>query len=156
MVYFELQNQKSLDKRRKTNYEKYGVYDIVAICKRAAGISKLSYRLKDILDAHKIPYEMEFRIDIPNSTHFRLYDFKFGNTILELNGDYFHANPQIYAQNDIIRIRKVDYLAIDIWNGEKQKKELAENNGYKVLIIWESEYEKNLADVIKRCKDFIL
>lgn len=140
------QNQKSLDKRRKTNYERYGVYDTVAICKRAAGISNLSYRIKDILDAHKIPYEMEFRIDIPNSTHFRLYDFKFGNTILELNGDYFHANPQIYAQNDVIRIRKVDYLAIDIWNSDKQKKELAENNGYIVKYLWENDM-KHMSDI---------
>ena len=89
---------------------------------------------------------MEFRIDIPNSTHFRLYDFKFGSTILELNGDYFHANPQIYAQNDIIRIRKVDYLAIDIWNGDKQKKELAENNGYIVKYLWENDM-KHMSDI---------
>lgn len=79
---------------------------------------------------------MEFRINL-NNVNFKCYDFKFNNIILELNGDYFHANPCIYKPTDIIKIRHVNYLAIDIWNKDLEKKQLAEDNGYIVKYLWE-------------------
>jgi len=66
---------------------------------------------------------MEYRILFNNSEKetYRSYDFKFSNIILELNGDYFHANPKFYKEDDIIRIRKVDYTAKDIWQSDNKK-----------------------------------
>lgn len=33
-------------------------------------------------------------------------------------------------------------LARDLWEKDKIKKELAENNGYKIIYIWECEFNK--------------
>ena len=60
----------------------------------------------------------------------------------------------MYGENDVNPYN--GYTAKEIWKRDELKKAIAENNGYEVLIVWESEYEKNLAEVIKRCRDFIL
>lgn len=73
---------------------------------------------------------------------FRAYDFAFGNTILELNGDYFHANPSMYKAEDIIVIRHVKHTAQSIWNDDTVKRELAESKGYKVIYLWERDMKK--------------
>ena len=36
------------------------------------------------------------------------------------------------------------------------KKEIAEQNGFEVMVVWESDYFNNKTEVIKRCRDFIL
>ena len=45
--------------------------------------------------------------------------------------------------------------AEEIWNFDKNKIKLIENEGYKVLIIWENEYKQNPETVVKRCIDFL-
>lgn len=122
-----------IEKRENTCLKRYGIKTYLAICKKPSTISKLSLRLKNVLDANNIPYEQEFRIDYVDDAgknRYRLYDFKFGNIILELNGDYFHANPKIYKDIDTIRIRKVDILVKDIWLNDAEKQALANKNGF--------------------------
>ena len=43
----------------------------------------------------------------------------------------------------------------DLKKDDAFKKELAENNGYSILHIWESEFNKNIKDVTKKIKDSI-
>ena len=38
---------------------------------------------------------------------------------------------------------------------DKAKKEKAEEHGYQVLVVWESEWAKNPEAVINKCKDFL-
>ena len=60
--------------------------------------------------------------------------------IIEFNGDYWHANPNIYEGNDIVHHNK---FASDIWEHDNQRKETFFNAGYKTLIIWEKEFLHN-------------
>lgn len=67
--------------------------------------------------------------DIKNSTHY-YYDYtdQTNRVIIEFNGDYWHSHPN-NVEKDI------------------KKRRLAEDNGYKVFYIWESEYaKKSLTD----------
>lgn len=80
------------------------------------------------------------------------YDFLITNEklIIEVNGDYWHANPEIYKQNDILHFPNNVYkTANEIWEKDKIKKELANFNGYKLIYIWEKELIK-----IKNSYDF--
>jgi len=47
------------------------------------------------------------------------------------------------------------WVAEEIWNFDKNKIKLIENEGYKVLIIWENDYKQNPETVVKRCIDFL-
>lgn len=72
------------------------------------------------------------------------YDFHILNTncILEINGDYWHANPKIYDENELISYPGIKKYAKDVWAADKYKKELAESYGYKVYYIWEHDMNK--------------
>lgn len=156
----DAERQEIIDKRRKTCLVKYGVDTPFGICKKPASISGLSRRVKKVLDAAQIPYIQELRINFKKRKEyrdFRAYDFAFGNVILELNGDYFHANPDIYKATDIIRIRHVPHTVQSIWDDDKVKRKLAEQHGYQVVYLWESEMkkmkDKDLLDwIIGHCK----
>lgn len=76
------------------------------------------------------------------------YDFCYCNKIIEYNGDYWHANPRIYNESDILTKGKT---AKEIWDYDTRKIEFAKNNGYEILIIWDSEYKYDKLKVIDRC-----
>jgi G:T-mismatch repair DNA endonuclease (very short patch repair protein) len=59
--------------------------------------------------------------------------------IIEVNGDFWHANPNIYAEEDVVRLPKGDKIAREIWNSDKLRVSYAQELGYKVFIIWESD-----------------
>lgn len=66
------------------------------------------------------------------------------NLIIEFNGDYWHANPDLYKASDLIHYRVGNITAEDIWNKDLEKKKLAESKGYNITTIWEKEI-KNLS-----------
>ena len=66
------------------------------------------------------------------------------NLIIEFNGDYWHANPDLYKASDLIHYRFGNITAEDIWNKDLKKKKLAELAGYSIITVWEKEI-KNLS-----------
>lgn len=62
------------------------------------------------------------------------------NTIYEFNGDYWHGNPSIFDSNDLNKKSKetfgqlYDKTCLKLLNIEK--------SGYKVISIWESDWER--------------
>jgi len=59
--------------------------------------------------------------------------------IVEINGDYVHANPKIYSPNDIIYLPGNSYTAAEKWESDATKKKNLEAMGYRVVTIWESD-----------------
>ncbi|MCZ2222477.1 MAG: endonuclease domain-containing protein [Chitinophagales bacterium] len=68
---------------------------------------------------------------------------------IEINGDYVHANPNKYKEDDIIKLPGNSYAAKEKWESDRIKKENLESLGYKVLIIWESD------DLIKKKEELL-
>ena len=64
---------------------------------------------------------MEYKITSKDGKS-KFYDFKFGNIILEINGDYYHANPRFYNENDKLTIHHITYKAKEIWYNDLLKK----------------------------------
>ena len=81
------------------------------------------------------------------------YDFKFGNKIIEFNGDYWHMNPDMYDSDFINSYTNLS--AEEKWNFDEIKLECAIQNGYDVLTIWEQEYKENKEVTIQKCIEFL-
>lgn len=59
--------------------------------------------------------------------------------IIEINGDHIHANPTKFKSDDLIIVRKSQYLAQDKWDYDLKRKEALEALGFKVLVLWQSD-----------------
>jgi len=100
-----------------------------------------------ILDMHNIKYEKQkpvkkYRCD------FYIPEY---NLIVEIDGDYWHANPEKYSANDIIGPSKK--TAKTIWENDRLKTQNIINEGYCILRYWASElknitHEKIFEDIV--------
>ena len=59
--------------------------------------------------------------------------------IIEVNGDHWHANPDLYNPNDVIG-GKSGMTAEEIWAKEEKRTEVLEKSGYKVVVVWEQHF----------------
>ena len=82
------------------------------------------------------------------------YDFMFKNKIIEFQGDYWHCNPKLYKENFYNKVKQK--TASEIWKYDKEKAECAQKYNYKVLHIWEMDYNQDKENILKKCIDFLL
>jgi hypothetical protein len=67
------------------------------------------------------------------------------NTVFEFYGDYFHGNPKRFKGDDLYHGTPYSQK----WKKDEIKTKAFEDLGYKVVIMWESDwvqYEKSLKD----------
>lgn len=75
------------------------------------------------------------------------YDFVIGDDILlEVHGDYWHANPEIYGDGK----RSLNLRQIFKIQRDHDKKIWAENHGFKIYYIWETDIKNKNFSVIER------
>jgi len=131
-----------------------------------SGYSSISLELFDSIVSCLLDYEQqfikyhnrggEFFINcIPN---YFLYDFTdlLNNKIIEFNGDVYHGNPLIFQPDDIcVNYKRKPLIAKELWERDKVKIDLAKENGFEVLVIWESEYKKDRIGTLNKCLSFI-
>ena len=68
----------------------------------------------------------------------------------------YHGNPTIYKEDDIcVNFKDKPLIAKELWERDRIKTNLAIENGFEILTIWESEYKSNKELTIKKCLDFI-
>lgn len=100
----------------------------------------------------RIPDKEKYITDKNTNKHYS-YDFHYKNILIEFNGDYWHCNPSIY-QPDFYN-KSIGMTAQEKWNVDKDKIRCAEECGYKVLTIWESESKNDYSGTIDKCLKFI-
>lgn len=81
------------------------------------------------------------------------YDFTYKHKIIEFNGDFWHAHPNLFEADEIIPVLGI--TATEKRELDEKKKKLAEYYGYEVLVVWESEYHKDLVGTIQKCIKFL-
>lgn len=130
-----------------------------------SGYSEISQQLfyeliseKDINQLNYILFaKMGGEFVLSDINGFYRYDFTDlkNKKIIEYNGDDYHANPNKYNANDFPNPFRKTITAQEIWDKDELKKKLAEKNGYKLLVIWDSEYKTNKQEIINKCKKFL-
>ena len=75
--------------------------------------------------------------------------------IIEIYGDYWHANPSKYKDDEWIETWKGNLQAKDIREFDRVRKEQLESFGYSVLEIWGSDVMKNFDEVKKKIQSHI-
>lgn len=102
--------------------------------------SKLEERIDKILTDNNIKHRRCFWL------YHHPYDFILDNyLLLEINGDYWHANPNIYKADDLMSNGK---LAKDIWAYDKKFKDCLQNSKFNLIYLWESDMNKMSDDEI--------
>jgi G:T-mismatch repair DNA endonuclease (very short patch repair protein) len=81
------------------------------------------------------------------------YDFVFEKKVIEFYGDYWHCNPQIYDKDYFHKYLQM--TAEEIWEDNNLKNECIKQEGYDVLIIWESDYKKDKEATVQKCIEFL-
>ena len=90
-----------------------------------------------------------------------LYDFVDidNKKIIEYQGDFYHGNPSKFEANDTPHPFRKNIKASDMWLSDKKKKDIAIQNGYDVLYVWDSEFsrvgEENKNKIIDKCVEFL-
>jgi hypothetical protein len=160
-------NTHSYHKRNKTVLDRYGCDNVFQVIDRfvdnnafgkKSKISNLNRSFYKLLDDLGIDYTTEYALhytDVHGKHKWKFYDVKIDNILIEINGDYWHANPTKYNSNHVFTFPKYVTTASEIWDADKFKQDLAINNGYTFLCIWETEIKQNIDDVIKKIKDQI-
>lgn len=125
------------------------------------GYSKVSQELFDILHKNFIKNDIRYaklnkEYSIIQDNKLYIYDYVdlTNNKIIEFNGDLYHANPNIYNDNDKPNPFN-DTYAKDIWNKDKLKYNVAKNNGFDLMYVWENDYRKNKNEMINKCLNFL-
>lgn len=101
-------------------------------------------------------HEKELFIELDGLKKLIKVDYCLGNKIIEFNGDYWHANPQYYSETDTqSRFEKTIVKVTDIWLHDTKRLDAIKSLGYEVLVVWESEYCKQLDETVKKCCEFL-
>jgi hypothetical protein len=127
-----LENSKS----HKKLWEDKPQEEKISILRRIHDIreSKIELRIHNILAKWNIEYTHSFYLKL------RQFDFKIGQTLIEVNGDFYHANPEFYKADDIVPLPCTKGLtAKEIWKKDAMKKTMAAKYKYTVLYLWENE-----------------
>jgi G:T-mismatch repair DNA endonuclease (very short patch repair protein) len=99
-------------------------------------INKLETRVANCLTFLGVPFQYSFFIK-----RFQ-YDFLINNNVvLEVQGDFWHANPKFYTENSLLNFpgKTTKIAAKDIWNKDLKKRNIAIESGYRYLSIWEND-----------------
>lgn len=153
-------------KKIYTNRQKKWLESLINNGNLTHGYSKASQSLfYSILEYYNIDDRKELYFATKNS-EFRLekeeggvwiYDFVDlpNKKIIEYNGDEYHANPKIFESDEFPHPFRKNKTAQEIWDKDERKKHSAEEEGFEVLVIWDSEYRKNKKETLKKCLDFL-
>jgi very-short-patch-repair endonuclease len=76
------------------------------------------------------------------------YDFYLPkyNTIIEVDGDFYHCNPIKYPNGSICKTQEKNLIR------DKEKNDWAQDNGFKLLRFWENDIKNNPQQIIEILK----
>lgn len=109
--------------------------------------SSIELRIKSILDLMNIEYTSQKKIkNGKDSLYF--FDICVGDILIEINGDFWHANPQKYKKQDILKFPMKEIVAESLWIKDKNKYREGKKNGYNIVYLWESFIRSSSNDTL--------
>jgi G:T-mismatch repair DNA endonuclease (very short patch repair protein) len=111
-------------------------------------ISKSQKEIHEFLSKNTKKAILEKRIILNNKTFYADIFIPQKNIIVEYNGDYWHCNPEKYESSYFHPHYKK--TAREVWAKDNNRQKLLENNGYKIIIIWENDYKNNKEKILNK------
>jgi hypothetical protein len=134
-------NSKSIEEITKINKSKI---------RKSGAISKFEQDLVNTL-LETLDIETQFMLSRNNKRY--LYDIRYKNKLIEFNGTYWHCDPRYYEENYFRKESKI--FARDVWNNDRIKSDVANENGFDLLVIWESDFKNDKNKEIEKCIKFL-
>ena len=156
------QRQDVIEKGKATKEQRYGERNLWH-CKwyrdkiaQSMVFSTIHRKVFEYLVGEEIPAEIEFAIQ-KDGDQCNFYDIHVKGTqlLIETNGDYWHANPNKYKASDVFHFPQKTMTAQERWDYDRQRIELAEKEGFSVLILWETDIKKHWDACIARIENFL-
>lgn len=118
----------------------------------AGSVSKAEKNLVKIFAENGIDVETQFSLFEDGKKSF-VFDIRHGNKLIEYNGDYWHCNPKKFDESFYNDVSKM--TASEIWERDRQKAKLAEDRGFEVLVVWETDMNKDPRGTVESCLNFL-
>lgn len=134
-------NYNNMEKYKQTMLTKYGVpYSVYLPQCMSNGIriSKFQRRIySDILKIHTDAQLEVYLSDVQKAVDIYIPSI---NKIIECHGDYWHCNPSKCTPTYYNKL--VHMTAQEVWDRDKQKRDLLNKHGYDVEVIWENSNKR--------------
>lgn len=117
-------------------------------------VSKLNKKVFKILEDNNILFEIEFKIKRPGLKYYSYDIYIKPNKLIEINGDYWHGNPKLYAETDLLLAGSSGEITFKEKKlRDKIKIKFARTKRYRIIVIWEydlkNNYEKTINKLLK-------
>ena len=73
-----------------------------------------------------------------------IVDILVGNIAFEIQDTYWHADPKVYIDSDIVHH---NLTAKNIWDRDQERKEFLENLGLKIIYLWQNDILYNFEKI---------
>lgn len=103
----------------------------------------------------RIPILKQYKISHVIKNHVYLPDFVYKNKIVQFFGNYWHANPNKYTENEIISLPSKKQNVCQIWENDRKKIQYYKYIGYQVLVVWQSQYKSNKQETLDKILEFL-
>lgn len=115
------------------------------------GISAVATKFFDSLD-EKLNLTSQREHSIWNNGAAYRIDYLLGDKAIEFFGDYWHANPKLYEDQDLMIGGKT---AKEIQDRNDRKIAALRSKGLQVLVIWEHDFKMQPEEVMRECLAFL-
>lgn len=156
------QSEEIKQKSRQTCLEKYDAVSFTAskfYKNTNKNFSKLHQRVSEYLTSQNIIHKNEIRGKfLKFNTELDKYYSPVPDilivehkVIIEINGDRWHCHPSMYkAEDKINHLWCGECLVKDVWEKDAIRKKHLESFGYKVIILWEHDLNKDFENIINK------
>lgn len=143
--------QETLNSKPPEEIERINKLKAQAGCVNA--ISDIERKFLDLLEQfYDIIVERQTLMFFETINSHRSFDGRYKNILIEFQGSYWHCDPRMYEAN-YFHPQK-ERTAEEIWDYDSCKQKLANENGYKVFIVWEKDCKEDIYKEVKRFEEF--
>ena len=134
--------EESKEKQKAIMMKKYGVTNAFALSKRRTTSRPQIALYEKLVSLHqKCKFEIEKFVKCNVTGYYADIICESKKTIIEYHGDYWHCNPKKYRHDFFHQKKKC--LASEIWERDKNRQKHLEKLGYKVIVVWGSDFSDN-------------
>lgn len=113
-------------------------------------INEPEYILACMFQQLGLEFEIEKNFIFNNRNFFPDFFIPKKNIIIEVYGDYWHANPRYFKPDEIVR----GISSKEIWKRDEERKVCFHENNYTFIQFWETDIRLNLTSIYKLITTF--